>query len=674
MTHSKFGRNKILLTVLSFALMLVAALGIVFVSGNAAEDDASAPSIVIDYEQYSADNVPNGYVGCAYKLFDAEAFDESDNNPVLKALVYKNYSLPTACYMVNVENGAFVPESTGYYFIEYKATNSFGKSTTVVVPVTVVNDGGEISVEAEAIEGAKQGEKFTVPAAVVTGDDTFGKVTVAAELYYGATKIDDFDGESYIPEASGAYTVKYTATDRAGRTKVFEKEFNVARNNELVVYDDVEPLLPKYLVSGVSYRLPVLNVYEFTETERKANPCTITVNGKALEGNTYVAEVAENQADITVKYSYKTYEVEYTVKGILINTGTELLTENLFVYENISAEFNTDDELCLTSTGNAKASLVNPIAVEGFAANFSTDVADQTVTFRITDSVNESQSVKFAFKSQKISINGGSERAINALFDGQEIGFTVKDGNISIGATTYLINSYENGEQFKGFESSIVYMTVEIEKAGVVKLYSVNGTYISWGYDYGAPKIVFSEAFNYSYRKGETFTIPSVIASDLLDGIVDCEVTFTYNGGTMTTTDGVAIDGVSGENAYEVQLTEYGSYLLNFFAKDSGGKKTNINLYIVVIDDVKPEIELGGEMPETAKVGKTVTLPYASATDNMGGEIIAYALAINPNGGYFFLPDGTFTPDKAGDWTIRFYAYDATGNLAYIEYTVTVTE
>lgn len=674
MTRSKLGKNKFLLAILGFVVTVSAFLGVMFVKGNAAEDAAGAPSIVVDYESYSAETVPNGFVGCAYDLFDAQAFDESGSVPVLKVSVYKNYSMPTVRYMITVEDGAFVPETAGYYSIEYKATNSFGKSTTVVVPVTVVKTGDEIALSAESIEGVKQGEAFTVPTATATGDPAFGKINVTAELYFGNKKVEDFTAENYVPQSSGEHTIKYTAKDRAGRTKVLEKTFTIEHNTEMVVYDDIRPLLPKYFVKGVSYKLPVLNVYEFTETERKETACAITVNGKAVTENTYVAEVTTNQEELTVKYSYKTYEEEYKIKGIIINTGKELVTENLFIYENISAEFNMDDELCLTVTENGKAHLVTPVAAEGLSANFSTAVLDQVITFRVVDSQNENQVLTISFKTQSVSVNGGTYRPIKAVFDGQQISFTFKGSSLSVGATSYNVATFLNGDQFTGFDSDIVYVSVEIEKAGLVKLYSINGTYISWGYDYGAPKIVFSETLNYTYHKDDFFTIPAVIASDLLDGIVECQVTLTYNDEKVSTTDGVVIDGLSGENSYQVQLTQYGNYLLNFFAKDSGGKKTNINLFIVVVDDVKPEIELGGKMPETAKVGQVVTLPYASATDNMGGEYNAYAIAINPLGNYTFLPDGTFTPNKAGEWTIRFYAYDEAGNLTYVDYTVTVTE
>lgn len=674
MTRSKLGKNKFLLAILGFVVTVSAFLGVMFVKGNAAEDAAGAPSIVVDYESYSAETVPNGFVGCAYDLFDAQAFDESGSVPVLKVSVYKNYSMPTVRYMITVEDGAFVPETAGYYSIEYKATNSFGKSTTVVVPVTVVKTGDEIALSAESIEGVKQGEAFTIPTATATGDPAFGKINVTAELYFGNKKVEDFTAENYIPKSSGEHTIKYTAKDRAGRTKVLEKTFTIEHNTEMVVYDDIRPLLPKYFVKGVSYKLPVLNVYEFTETERKGTACAVTVNGKAVTGNTYVAEVTTNQEELTVKYSYKTYEEEYKIKGIIINTGKELVTENLFIYENISAEFNMDDELCLTVTENGKAHLVTPVAAEGLSANFSTAVLDQVITFRVVDSQNENQVLTISFKTQSVSVNGGTYRPIKAVFDGQQISFTFKGSSLSVGATSYNVATFLNGDQFTGFDSDIVYVSVEIEKAGLVKLYSINGTYISWGYDYGAPKIVFSETLNYTYHKDDFFTIPAVIASDLLDGIVECQVTLTYNDEKVSTTDGVVIDGLSGENSYQVQLTQYGNYLLNFFAKDSGGKKTNINLFIVVVDDVKPEIELGGKMPETVKVGQVVTLPYASATDNMGGEYNAYAIAINPLGNYTFLPDGTFTPNKAGEWTIRFYAYDEAGNLTYVDYTVTVTE
>ena len=89
------------------------------------------------------------------------------------------------------------------------------------------------------------------------------------------------------------------------------------------------------------------------------------------------------------------------------------------------------------------------------------------------------------------------------------------------------------------------------------------------------------------------------------------------------------------------------------------------------MDITPPEIEVG-KMPSTVKVGGTITLPEAKITDNatLTEKILSYVYVYYGNNIRTLVKNGSFTFKKAGEYTIRYVAYDEFENYTIAEFTV----
>ena len=77
-------------------------------------------------------------------------------------------------------------------------------------------------------------------------------------------------------------------------------------------------------------------------------------------------------------------------------------------------------------------------------------------------------------------------------------------------------------------------------------------------------------------------------------------------------------------------------------------------------------------MPSTVKAGGTLTLPEAKITDNATPteKILSYVYVYYGNNIRTLVTSGSFTFKEAGEYIIRYVAYDAFENYTIAEFTV----
>ena len=75
----------------------------------------------------------------------------------------------------------------------------------------------------------------------------------------------------------------------------------------------------------------------------------------------------------------------------------------------------------------------------------------------------------------------------------------------------------------------------------------------------------------------------------------------------------------------------------------------------------------------SCKLGKSLSLPTAEATDNSDGNLKYSIYAKKPTGSFVIIDNAEFVPDVAGAREIYYYAVDQCGNYAVAVFGVTVS-
>ena len=92
---------------------------------------------------------------------------------------------------------------------------------------------------------------------------------------------------------------------------------------------------------------------------------------------------------------------------------------------------------------------------------------------------------------------------------------------------------------------------------------------------------------------------------------------------------------------------------------------------IYVTDFESPVIKVSG-IKSSVKAGEEITLPVAEITDNetAADQITSYVYVIKGNNRKSLI-GGTYKFTEAGEYKIRYVAYDAHQNYTVVEFTVT---
>jgi hypothetical protein len=171
------------------------------------------------------------------------------------------------------------------------------------------------------------------------------------------------------------------------------------------------------------------------------------------------------------------------------------------------------------------------------------------------------------------------------------------------------------------------------------------------------------------------FTLPAAMAADVLDPSFSFTLTVTDpNGGIVKDTSGTALNSsVDAGGSYRFVMDKYGDYTISYTSADTRGNRAAYSYGITIVDSERPVIELSGG-DRSAKVGKRVSLASANVFDNLTASPRVAVCVQDPDGVFFSVSDGAFTPAAEGIYRVMYMAEDESGNAAFASYTVTVTE
>ena len=198
-----------------------------------------------------------------------------------------------------------------------------------------------------------------------------------------------------------------------------------------------------------------------------------------------------------------------------------------------------------------------------------------------------------------------------------------------------------------------------------------NQGFLTYSYRSGdtqAPIIVIDgdDAFLRTAEYGKKFEVFAATATDALTLGATCRVSVTSPSGK------IIASGISASEPFTVDGDEYGFYSIVYAASDKYGNSSQKTVTVRIKDTVAPVINATVKLPSTVKVGKTVTLPKFTATDNLDKSPFIALFVVDAHGRYHTVEQGAkYSFTEKGKYKIVLYARDEAMNTARQEYTIT---
>ena len=661
--------------------------------------DSTAPEITVDFEGYDENNLPMAGKGLSYPVFKATALDKVFGDVDVKTTVYYNYESQQR-YQVDIKDGRFATDTTGYYTIEYLAYDGFKNENKKLV--TVYCDATSPAITAEAV-----GEYVTIggtgdlirPAEIKYTGGTGTVITYATAKAQSGGEEFVID-EGFRPEKEGVYEIKLYAVDMLGNTATFAYDLTISINNKPVFLD--EPILPRFFLVGYKYTLPTIPAYDYSSgTEKVQIETTIAIKDGKDGGQ--VRDLEANVADFvpdadgfaTVIYKATgakgSSTAEYKVRVIdawrdISNYSIDM--KKYFYGENIEV---TDDaeSIKVSAAVDTSYSFVTPVIAHGFETKFAItsgsfkclqlvleDSQDPSIRFSIEIDKSQSQT-----ENAPLRINGVALKYRPwAGFNGGEFYFAYDELYKTLQVETSYKTAITNadGSAFEGFPSGLVYVTVNV--SGVI-----GGAEVTWknfggqilsesDYDTIAPSIKLSAEYASKYSINTVAEIYSAVAADVLSPEVYTSMTVRDpNGNIVTDVDGLKLENVPFDRSYYINLEMYGSYSVKYSAMDWMEREQDYPFALLVVDDQAPVITLDGKIKTEVKQGKTIKVAKATANDNVDGMVDVYVYLVDANGIITKVTPGKKVKlTQKGVYQLRYMAVDEFGNLNILYYDIAV--
>ncbi len=675
----------------SFSKSLGTVLFKSFGDYNLARDieDKRAPEISLQYDR--SKKMPVAIVGSRFPMIPYTAKDNLDAQINTQTYVYY---VDENGQRINVghDDESFFVKYQGTYEIVYTATDYSGNKAEEVVTIEAVNGTPDIfiAIDEESVT-AEAYQTISIPEAAAIGVfGGSGALTVERTVFSPDRAILDVKDSLQLTEL-GEYKVVYKVTDYLNNVKygVITVE-SVATEAPRFIQT---PMFDKKLIKGFTYELAQPFVVETVEGALVDLACETYVNGTLVNGSfTASGDVAE------IKYvaTGATGISEWSVNVPVVDTEAGKYQSKYFYVENNVTVVDEKEYVAFSFAEDSAIEFVKELYSKGFSLTMSYDVEKMNfskMSIILTDAQDKTLSVTAAFtydamaNAWYLQMNGkGSKIAFvtsknTMTFSRSEDGLKILD---SSGTDVTQVKEYDNGEAFKGF-SNTVYVRIEFADVQGDSAWHINQicnqtlgyrkSSIDKAKDEIKPVILLDGDFMIRQKLGTVANIPTATACDVLGQITEFTIRVEKADGTVL---------VNGDATQRVSLTlsEAGSYMVTYFAKDSNGNSVTLPYVMIVNDETAPTITVQNTLKQTYKVGDHVTIPTYSATDNgdhcyiqvelilpnnevrllhynVDGEITS--LLTSDNTLYnksFKVDENTFVLEEKGLYVLRFFAYD----------------
>lgn len=637
---------------------------------SVAEQSGASVTIEIDYGDCDVRELPKGQAGKSYPVFGCVASDENGNSVNDVRITVKSPSGK----IVPQKGGRFETAETGDYVIEYAAVSGFASAVkTVTISVEKYTDSLQYNAEGELVPGTGV-TGYAVFALFGKYAGGVGDLIESTTLKFGTTELaleQTENGMYFLPEKQGEYVLTYSAKDFIGDEKRVEKT--------VVVKDSAVPVLtkaslPASAIAGETLDLPLCDGVLYRDGAKYYLPVKTTFDGADVSETMRAENLAAGNHTITyecVNPADRTQKAEYsfalTVKSPLTDEQKKAgarLFDNYFDFENCEPFAGAGKEYKVkvnAGTAAAKFAFSREIPVNYLNFDLSTlsGAAEYDELYCVmTDSKRAADCIKVKIRRLSsyshlwISYNEESKSLINA----------------DTGATIAEIRSYDDGRAFEGFGSGKAYISFEakgVKKDIVFTLKKAASNVITTdSNDYASPVFLENPEYKAIYVSyaGHSVTFPKMEAFDLLDKNVTVTLKVYDDEGTVI---------YEGTDAYTLHIGQAGEYTADYTVYDSNGNRKLQQSTVYVADTEAPQIRVSG-IKAAVKAGEEITLPTAEITDNAtpAEEIASYIYVIKGNNRKQ-LAGKTYKFTEAGEYIIRYVAYDSYQNYTVAEFTIT---
>lgn len=648
--------------------------------------DSDAPSVTID-AQASYNAVLNEKIEIPQdiKIYDYNYYGD------LKTSVYYEYGTENQS-AVFLKNGIFTPVQMGTYTVIYKATDSFGNVRETRIEY-VVGAGDAISYEEPAkFTEFVAGKNYDLPFAtnvVSANGNTVQQVIVTSPL--GEQKKYTAENNSFMPDTLGGYTLTYMFDDA-----IYHKEFSYEvtcadTENAVLFYNQIK--LPQYFVKGATYSLDSYNVY--VPTVNGLNEKTAEVSVSSDAGDYKVVSDISNykvdaQTSLKFKFSYNGKDLESeTYKVIDLAYGTDQKEYSKYFhgeyvsvaesYSGFTYQFETETQV------NKTLEFINLVSFSNFELSFTVPkdyAAFEEMRIILTDYANTQNVNVISYKTSEetFSVNGGKEEKLTSGFVDfmHRVEFSAADNKIN--------NNQSASVDCVAFESELCFLRIElvnVTATSQVCISKLNNQSFGVSMYEDAPEFSFEQVQGVK-EVNDTVTISSATISNVLNPVLskDCLVSVYAPDGTIATSkDGILLDKVSALREYEIVLSSYGTYkveyngLVNTGMSGYNATREKASSYpINVLDKEPPQITLQDTKAVSLKVGETHVLRTFTVSDNntKTAAINSIVLIYNEAGNLVAWNVKEITFDKAGVYKVVICAEDEGGNAATVSYSIIV--
>ena len=660
-------RKKISITKSCVFILLLCALifgstGIVL-GAHADEKYVTSVTIEIDYGDYDGNDLPKGKTGKSYPVFGYVA---TDNGGAAVSDVRVTVRNPDG-EIVPQHGDRFETATAGEYSIIYVAVSGIvSAEKTVKVNVEEYTDTIVYSSEHEGVpETAETGDVVIANLGSFSGG--VGDLTFETELKFGETNVDFTEtvrGIYFVPEKCGEYTLIYSACDFVADKKSTTRTIAVS-DSEIPVMQ--KPSLPASAIGGETITLPLPDGVLYRNGEKYYVPVSVYYDETEVGADMQVKNLAVGEH--TVKYvcvnpldsaKKAEYTFNLTVKDKNQPEGARLF-DNYFDFEN-----------CEPITGDKKEYIVRMDKTDRAAFAFSRAIPLDYLNFDIS-----TKSGLSAYSSVYMVLTDGKNAAdcvkikIKRLSSYENLWLAYDDETRSLidsenGTVLEEIVSYTDGRTFEGFRSGKAFVSFEVEnvkKQMEFTLRKIASNIITTdSFDYASPVFIANNDYRAVYVSyiGHSVYLPELKAFDLLDNNPTVTLTLYDENGVI----------YQGKGGYTFNITKSGEYMAEYTATDSNGNAKPQISTIYVSDQVSPVINVSG-VKTTVKVGEEISLPKAEITDNdtPADKITAYIYVIKGNYQKKLISE-TYKFEEAGEYVIRYVAYDKNQNYTVVEFTV----
>ncbi|MBR1968650.1 MAG: hypothetical protein IKA11_04580 [Clostridia bacterium] len=654
-----------------------------------ASEEMPLPKITPATVKEYGETLPYGAVGVDYKIPSVFAYDwffgiadDSDVSYVIEKFDGTDY---VETSFTGGNGGVNKFTEAGEYRIKYSVSNDV-KTATKHLNFEVKPELAPIIVgQVEAYKTPVLDEYFYIPETVVSGGS--GNLVKTETLYFNGQQITLNNNRDVLIDKAGVLSLKVECNGYTGDTYV--KYFPVEVADGIIISVGN---MPKAIMGNNAETIVLPTATAIATATGEKVDVTVTADGVAV-GADGAIKTEKTEGTITVVYTAETVSKEYKIQVIESETRNQKPSDFVIKNGNVTVTDADGGILVETSENGAGITWAFPAVTEYGSSkmNVVLSQASSKLDFDYIDVVLSDASEKQKdcyIRIYKDNLLAYSTEETSVKVNGAEEIYTVKgsigneggsirlsiDGNGLYNSSGNLVCDFS-----ADYDAELSYISIifgGVDGVAAIRVDTIGNQLLGYDTTYGWSEASAVLSFNNRLAVatvlplGKTFFIPACRVYDLTSNSGRVTVSVTAPDGETR-----IIDRANTDKELSFTPTELGEYTISYAIMDGYGNPARSTYVVQVVDQVNPTLTVNAKLKSEIKLGATVTLPEATATDAVDGacDVIILVRYLDTYG-LVVAKDGKYTFDKAGKYQVIYQTHDLSYNYTQQIFTVTVTE